>query len=68
MLTNGGDSGERALNTFTDFVTIGIPALMGLLGWIILRQRNAPPLLAGCSALVIALIVMTAIFAVIYAV
>lgn len=45
---------------------IGVPALFGLLGWAILRQRNAPPLLAGCSALVIALIVMTALFAVIY--
>jgi hypothetical protein len=63
-----GMMGDNTVNTLQDFATIGVPALFGLLGWAILRQRNAPPLLAGCSALVIALIVMTAMFAVIYVV
>lgn len=54
------------MDTIIDFAIIGIPALFGLLGWAILRQRNAPPLLAGCSALVIAVSVMTVFFVAMY--
>jgi hypothetical protein len=49
-----------------NLLTIGVPAMVGLLGWIVLRQRNATPLLAGCSAMVIALATLIVIFALIY--
>ena len=62
MLTGGEPNWEHAIDMLYNMLTIGVPALVGLLGWIILRQRNAPPLLAGCSAMAIALVTMTAIF------
>lgn len=54
------------MDTIGDLAIIGIPAVFGLIGWALLRQRNTPPLLAGCSALAIALAVMTVIFAMAY--
>lgn len=54
------------MDTVGDLAVIGIPAIFGLVGWALLRQRNTPPLLAGCAALLIAMAVMTAIFTVTY--
>lgn len=54
------------MDTLDSLVTIGIPALVGLLGWIVLRQRNSPPLLAGCMALFIALGTLAIIFALMF--
>lgn len=62
MLTDGEADWGCAMDMLYNVLTIGVPALVGLAGWIILRQRNAPPLLAGCSAMAIALVTMTAIF------
>lgn len=66
MLTGGGSDGVRAMDTVYNLLTIGVPALVGLLGWSLLRQRNSPPLVAGCAAIVIALLTMTLIFVLLY--
>lgn len=66
MLTGGCDDEEDTMDFAGNLLTIGVPALVGLFGWIVLRQRDAPPLLAGCSAMVIALATMTAIFVLLY--
>jgi hypothetical protein len=50
------------METIGNLAVIGVPAVCGLIGWAALRQRNAPPLLAGCVALAVALAVMTGIF------
>lgn len=50
------------MDTIGDLAIVAVPAVIGLLGWVFLRQRNTPPLLAGCLALLIALAVMAAIF------
>ena len=50
------------METIGNLAIIGIPAISGLIGWAILRQRNAQPLLAGCFAIMVALVVMTGIF------
>ena len=62
MLTDGESDWERAMDMLYNLLTIGVPALVGLAGWVMLRQRNTPPLVAGCSAMAIALVTMTAIF------
>lgn len=59
--------GERAtMGTIGELSTIVVPAVFGLIGWAVLRRRNASPILAGCSALTLALTVMTIMFVVIY--
>lgn len=50
------------METLGNLAIVGVPAVFGLLGWAILRQRNMQPLLAGCVAMAVALAVMTGIF------
>ena len=56
------EGGGPVVGVLGNFVVIGIPAICGLVGWAVLRQRNTQPLLAGCAAFTVALLVMTAIF------
>ena len=50
------------METLSNLVVIGIPAVCGLIGWAALRRRNTQPLLAGCVAMAVALAVMTGLF------
>jgi hypothetical protein len=54
------------MGSIEDLAIIFVPAVFGLIGWAVLRQRNTSPLLSGCSALGISLAAMTIMFVVIY--
>jgi type IV secretory pathway TrbD component len=46
-------------------VSIGVPAVVGLVVFGLLRNRDTQPILAGCAAAVVSLVVLALFFGVI---